>query len=72
MKLINNKTTVHYKLTDNNTVHFNLYERCCLYYIYKTVDNGENWNAIIQPGPEEIISLQITDGGTVILLTNSG
>ncbi|MGE7921494.1 WD40/YVTN/BNR-like repeat-containing protein [Viridibacillus sp. NPDC093762] len=41
-------------------------------YIYKTVDNGENWNAIIQPGTEEIISLQITDGGTVILLTNSG
>ncbi|MEK4713794.1 WD40/YVTN/BNR-like repeat-containing protein [Sporosarcina sp. FSL K6-5500] len=41
-------------------------------YIYKTIDNGENWNTIIQPESEKIISLQISDGGTVIVLTSNG
>lgn len=41
-------------------------------YIHKTIDNGENWTEIIQPESEEIISLQISDGGTVIILTSNG
>lgn len=40
--------------------------------IYKTLDNGGKWNAIIQPEAEKIYSIQISEGGTVILLTSNG
>ena len=40
-------------------------------YIYKTNDNGKNFNLIIQPESEEVISLQISNEGTVTIFTNN-
>ncbi len=40
--------------------------------IYKSLGNGEKWNTIIKPKAEKINSLQISEEGTVILLTNNG
>ncbi|QTD42628.1 hypothetical protein [Sporosarcina sp. Te-1] len=41
-------------------------------YIHKTRGHVENWDKIIQPESQQIISLQISNNGEVIVLTSNG
>ncbi|MFJ5788994.1 WD40/YVTN/BNR-like repeat-containing protein [Lysinibacillus sp. NPDC093197] len=41
-------------------------------FIHKSNDGGDNWESISQPKSEKITSLQISDTGTVTLLTSDG